>query len=152
MNNNLAAKFDFRGFRLLKADFNHLKDAPISSFSMATRKQLYEEKNQIYELLTEIVLNYGDEKCTFVFSSGFKVNDLEWLEIMAEATIINEMFMVVFPFFRNKVQEFTSDFRPGFIIPVFDMRKFDFSKKINFNLEQVKRVVPNAKNDNDIVN
>ena len=43
----------------------------------------------------------------------------------------------------QKIQAITSDFRPGFVMPVFDMKKFDFSKKIVFNLNR------NTPNSND---
>ena len=66
------------------------------------------------------------------------MNDLEWLEVMADQTVINEFFKVFFPFLREKVFAFTSDFRPGFMIPILDVSKFDISKKVVFNLNKVE--------------
>ena len=55
---------------------------------------------------------------------------------MAEQTVVNDMFRVVYPFLAQKVQAITSDFRPGLILPVLDMKKFDFTRKIVFNLNR----------------
>ena len=131
-------KYDFRGYRLLKANYSRVKDKPINSFSLFSQKGVYNEENHIYELITEVTVTFTDEVNVFVFSSGYKINDLEWLEVMADQTVINELFSTVFPFIREKVFEFTSDFRPGFMIPVLDITKFDLSKKVVFNLNKVE--------------
>ena len=131
-------KYDFRGYRLLKANLSRVKDKQITSFSLFSQKGVYNEENHIYELITEVTVTFTDEVNVFVFSSGYKINDLEWLEVMAEQTVINELFSVVFPFIRSKIFEFTADFRPGFMIPVLDLSKFDLSKKVVFNLNKVE--------------
>jgi hypothetical protein len=131
-------KYDFRGYRLLKANLSRVKDKQITSFSLFSQKGVYNEENHIYELITEVTVTFTDEVNVFVFSSGYKINDLEWLEVMADQTVINELFSTVFPFIREKVFEFTSDFRPGFMIPVLDITKFDLSKKVVFNLNKVE--------------
>ena len=56
---------------------------------------------------------------------------------MAEQTIVNELFRTGFPYVSQKIQTITSDFRPGIILPVLDLKKFDFTKKIVFNLNRV---------------
>ena len=43
-----GSKFDFKGFKLLKASFSHLKDKPITTFTIASKKGFYNEKNHIY--------------------------------------------------------------------------------------------------------
>lgn len=131
-------KYDFRGFRLLKANLSRIKDKPITSFTLYSQKGVYNEENQIYELITEVTITFGDEVNVFVFSSGYKINDLEWLEVMADQTVINELLRVVFPFIREKISQFTSDFRPGFMIPIIDLAKFDLTKKVVFNLNKVE--------------
>jgi hypothetical protein len=131
-------KYDFRGYRLLKANLSRVKDKQITSVSLFSQKGVYNEENHIYELITEVTVTFTDEVNVFVFSSGYKINDLEWLEVMADQTVINELFSTVFPFIREKVFEFTSDFRPGFMIPVLDITKFDLSKKVVFNLNKVE--------------
>ena len=136
MNN--ALKYDFRGYKILKGVINRVEDKPITSFSIGCQKPRYEDKNHIYEIIAEIGIKFGEEDCVFLFSAGFKINDLEWLEVMADQTVINELFTTVFPFIREKVFEFTSDFRPGFMIPVLDITKFDLSKKVVFNLNKVE--------------
>ena len=70
---------------------------------------------------------------------------------MAEVTVLNELFNVSFPFIRSKIAEFTSDFRPGFVMPTFDTTRFDFTKNITFNLE-VKRVNNNNQNNGNDTN
>jgi len=140
-------KYEFRGFRLLKADYIRLKDLPISSFSIGGRKNQWDEKNGIYEIVTELELHFGDEKSLFAFSAGFKIVDLEWIELMAEQTVVNDLFRTFYPYLAAKVQAITSDFRPGFVLPTFDMKKFDFTKKIIFNLGK-----PQDKNVNNVEN
>lgn len=129
-------KYDFRGYRLLRANLNRIKDKPITNFTLLCQKGVYNEENQIFEIISEITVTFGDEVNVFVFSAGFKINDLEWLEVMAEQTVVNELFNVSFPFFREKVFEFTSDFRPGFMMPIIDFSKFDITKKTVFNLNR----------------
>jgi hypothetical protein len=132
MNN--AIKYEFRGFRILKIDYNRIKDQPITSFSMGTKKNRYDENAGIYELITEFEFNFGEEKSIIVFSSGFKIVDNSWVELMAEQVVVNELFKIAYPYFAQKIQAITSDFRAGVVLPVFDMKRFDFTKKIVFNL------------------
>ena len=131
-------KYDFRGYRLLKANLSRVKDKPITSFSLFSQKGVYNEENHIYELITEVTVTFTDEVNVFVFSSGYKINDLEWLEVMAEQTIVNELFRIAYPFFVSKIHDITADFRPGFIIPIVDLAKIDFTKKVVFNLNKVE--------------
>ena len=131
-------KYDFRGFRLLKANISRVKDKTVNAFTLFSQKGVYNEENKIYELITEVTITFGDEVNVFVFSAGFKINDIEWLEVMAEQTIISEFFSVVFPFIREKVFDFTSDFRPGFMIPIIDVKRFDLTKKVIFNLNKAE--------------
>ena len=135
-----VSKFDFRGFRLLKANLTRVKDKPVNAFTLFSQKGVYNEENKIYELITEVTVTFGDEVNVFVFSSGFKINDIEWLEVMAEQTIISEFFSVVYPFIREKVFAFTSDFRPGFMMPVIEVKRFDLSKKVVFNLNKPEQL------------
>ena len=129
-------KYDFRGFRLLKANLSRVKDKPVNSFSLFSQKGVYNEENMIYELITEVTVTFGDEVNVFVFSAGFKINDAQWFEVMAEQTLITEFFTIVYPFIREKVFDFTSDFRPGFMMPVLEARRFDLTKKVIFNLNK----------------
>lgn len=138
-----VSKYDFRGYRLLKGTFNRVKDKPITSFSLFSQKGVYNEENKIFELISEITVTFGDEVNVFVFSAGFKINDLEWYEVMAEPTVINELFRQVYPFLREKVCQFTADFRPGFMLPVIDYQKFDLTKKVVFNLNKVEPPLAN---------
>ena len=131
-----VSKYDFRGYRLLKATVSRVKDKPVNSFTLFSQKGVYNEENQIFELISEITITFGDEVNVYVFSAGFKINDLEWYEVMAEQTIINELFNQAYPFFREKVCQFTADFRPGFMLPVIDCFKFDMTKKVVFNLNK----------------
>lgn len=147
MNNPVQMKYEFRGFRLLKADFNKIKDGGLKSFSISARKQIYDQKNQIFEIISEISITFGDEISKFMFSSGYRILDLDWLEVMAEATVVNELFSVCFPFLREKIFQITSDFRPGFLIPTFDFKQFDFTKTVNFNLEIKKKEPVNEEQD-----
>ena len=151
MNNN-ALKYDFRGYKILKGVINRLEDKPITSFSIGCQKPRYDDKNQIYEIITEISIKFGEEDCVFLFSSGFKINDLEWLEVMAEQTIVNELFRIAYPFFVSKIHDITADFRPGFIIPIVDLAKIDFTKKVVFNLNRVVKDNPNNNKPDEVVN
>ena len=56
-------------------------------------------KYEIY--LVPMHVTFGEEVNVFVFSAGYKINDLEWLEIMAEQTVLNELF-------RDKLSTYTS--------------------------------------------
>ena len=152
MENAIGFKYEFRGYRLLKASIDRYSDKPLKNFTIRTRKNTYDEKNHIYETVTEITILFGDETSKYVFSSGFLIHDLEWLEVMAEQTVLNELFAVSFPYFRSKISEFTSDFRPGFMIPTFDLSRIDFTKSVTFNLE-IRKVNPESnENNSNLVN
>jgi hypothetical protein len=69
---------------------------------------------------------------------------------MAEQTVVNELFRTVFPYLTQKLQTITSDFRPGLVLPVFDMKKFDFTKKIIFNLNRVQPEKQNNSSNEEI--
>lgn len=135
---NKISKFDFKGYKLLKANFSHTTEAPVTSFTLLAQKANYLESNRIYELLAEITYTYGEEMNACLFSVGFQINDLEWLEVMAEQTVVNELFRIAFPFLRAKIVEFTSDFRQGLLLPVIDLTNFDVTKKIVFNINKVE--------------
>ena len=131
-------KYDFRGFRLLKANINRVKDSTLTSFSLFAQKGVYNEENKIYELISEVTITFGEEVNVFVFSAGFKINDPEWVEVMAEQTLITEFFTILYPFIREKIFAFTSDFRPGFMLPIIETKRFDLTKKVTFNLNKVE--------------
>jgi hypothetical protein len=137
---NKIAKFDFKGFKLLKANLSHVKDIQVTSFSLVARKANYSEENHIYEIISEITFNFDDEVNACLFSAGFLIHDLEWLEIMAEETVVNELFKIAYPYFRAKVTQFTEDFRQGFLLPVIDFEKFDITKKMVFNLNKPEKM------------
>ena len=135
---NKLAKYEFRGFKLLKANLSHTKESPLSSFTIVAQKANYFEDSHIYELFSEITFNYGDEANACLFSIGFMINDLEWLEVMAEQTVVNELHKIAFPFLRSKVFEYTTDLRHGVLLPVIDFSNIDVTKKIVFNINKVE--------------
>ena len=151
MSNNLI-KYEFRGYKIVKGVINRVDEKPIASFSMGCQKPRYDEKTQIYEILSEFSLKFGEEESVFLFSAGFKINDLEWLEIMAEQTVVNELFRIAYPFFVAKIHDITTDFRPGFIIPIVDLAKIDFTKKVVFNLNRVNKENTNENNNPESIN
>jgi hypothetical protein len=133
----MNVKYEFRGYRLLKCDYNRIKDQPITSFSVICKKNLFDKNTGIYEIVTEFELVFGEEKSLIVFAAGFKINELEWLELTPEAVVVNDFFRIAYPFFTAKVQAYTSDFRPGFMLPALDFRKFDFTKRIGMSFSRV---------------
>lgn len=151
MNNNVL-KYDFRGYKIVKGVINRVEDKPITAFSIGCQKPRYDEKTHIYEILSEISVKFGEEESVFLFSAGFKINDLEWLEVMAEQTVVNELFRIAYPFFVAKISDITADFRPGFVIPVVDLGKIDFTKKVVFNLNRVVKENPNGNNNQEVIN
>ena len=131
-----TSKFDFKGYKVLKANLSHVHDRQINSFTIFAQKGNFNEEHRIFELISEITFNYGEETNVCLFSAGFLINDLEWLEIMAESTVINELFKIVFPYIRAKIQEFTTDLRPGFMLPIIEFSNLDVTRKIIFNLNK----------------
>ena len=132
----VTAKYDFKGFKILKANISHVQDKQITSFTIFAQKGKYNSDNNIYEILSEVTFNYGDEINVCLISAGFLINDLDWLEIMAESTVVNELFRVLFPYIRAKIQEFTTDVRPGFMLPIIDFNTLDVTRKVIFNLNK----------------
>ena len=123
----------------MKANVSRVKDSQLTSFSLFSQKGVYNVENKIYELISEVTITFGEEVNVFVFSAGFKINDPEWVEVMAEQTVISEFFTILYPFVREKIFAFTSDFRPGFMLPIIDFKRFDVTKKVTFNLNNKNR-------------
>jgi len=151
MNNQQAVmKYEFVGYRLVKADYSRLQLGVFKGFNIANKKKEYDEKNHIFELITEFTLTTEGEVSKLIFSAGFRIIDLNWYEIMSTEAVINDLFEVAYPFFREKIFAITSDFRPGILLPTFDMNQFDFSKNIQFNLEFKKK--EEVKDNKDVIN
>lgn len=129
MNN--IEKYELRGFMLSKAVYKGSFE-PLRSVAFIAKKHAFDEKEKIFEINIQINLKFGEETSMFEFLSAYKVNDLEWLEVMAEQTVINEFFRSIYPFLREKIYAYTSGSRPGILLPVADLKNADVTVGTGF--------------------
>ena len=116
----------FLGFRLLEATFKRHSDEPIKSFGIKITSSTYDEKTGIHALTIQFSMMIDQEdESTFVFSSGYKINDFEWYDSFEKKQIDALFFSVVFPYIREKIYSLTNDYRGSVDIPIIDLRHAD---------------------------
>ncbi|MFA7157225.1 MAG: hypothetical protein WC123_06000 [Bacilli bacterium] len=135
-SNNKPVYF-FLGFRLLEATFKRSSDEPIKSFGVKIIDSSFDDNTGIHVITTQfsMIINKEDES-TFVFNSGYQVNDLEWYKSIDKEQIDALFFSVVFPYIREKIHSLTNDYRGSVDIPIIDLRHANLSEGATFTKEE----------------
>ncbi len=135
-SNNKPVYF-FLGFRLLEATFKRSSDELIKSFGVKIIDSSFDNNTGIHVITTQfsMIINKEDES-TFVFNSGYQVNDLEWYKSIDKEQIDALFFSVVFPYIREKIHSLTNDYRGSVDIPIIDLRHANLSEGATFTKEE----------------
>ena len=127
--------YNFLGFNLLRCSFNRNNGNDIESFGIKITNSHFDEINHVHQLGISINLNYGDQNISyFDFSSGYKINNMEWYNSLTINQINQTLFAIVFPFIRNMVANITDDSRGRLILPIIDLKNIDLNLGATFTM------------------
>lgn len=133
VKSNIPAYF-FLGFRLLEANYKRTGEGPLKSFGIKIIDSNYVKKDKIHILTTQFSMFFDeDEESTFIFNSGYHINNTNWYGELEKDQIDSLFFSVVFPYIRQKVYSLTDDIRGNVDIPIIDLRQVDLSEGIIFS-------------------
>ncbi len=127
----------FLGFRLLETTFKRTSNESIKSFGIKIIDSKFDETTGIHVLTTQfsMIINKEDES-TFIFNSGYQINDYKWYKNMDKAQIDALFFSVVFPYIREKIYSLTNDNRGSLDIPIIDLRNANLTEGATFTKEE----------------
>ncbi len=123
----------FIGFRLLEGTIKRTSDDELKSFGVKILDSTFNESNLIHVLTMQFNMKFeNDEESTFVFNSGYQVNDMDWYKQLEKAQIDALFFSVMFPYVREKIHSLTNDYRGSVNIPIIDLRHADLTEGATF--------------------
>jgi preprotein translocase subunit SecB len=124
--------YEFLGYKLKNAVYHRKIDGKLVSFSLQVPDENFDESSAIYSLKIIITLSFdGNEKTFFEFSSGFKINEIEWYKTFDVTNIRKSFFgSAVFPFIREKINNITDDSRGSIMLPIIDLRNVNLKEGI----------------------
>ena len=127
--------YDFLGYKLLKVIFNRYNDEKLLRFSFKVTDQYYNEKDNVYSFCINTKLTFKEnEESSFIFLSAFHINDINWYKELDEGFRDSLFFSVVFPFIRQKINEFCDDSREAIKIPIVNLKNTNLKKEVIFEL------------------
>jgi hypothetical protein len=130
----------FLGFRLLEATYKHRNDDTLTSFGIKIVESLLDKKNRDHALTIQFNMTIGkNEESTFIFNSGYQINDFEWYNSLAKEQIDALFLSVLFPYVREKVYSLTNDYRGNIDIPIIDLRHADLTEGAIFEKENIQK-------------
>lgn len=104
-------------------------------FSFKVTEQYYNEKDNVYSFCINIKLTFKEnEESSFIFLSAFHINDINWYKELDEGFKDSLFFSVVFPFIRQKINEFCDDSRDAIMIPIVNLKNTNLKKEVIFEL------------------
>ena len=125
--------YEFLGLKLLHCTYSREKNTEIEFLSINILNSAFDNKTNIITILYNIGLKFIDcENSNFIFSAGYKINDLEWKKAIGDE-LHSLCLSVAFPFIRNIIGNITDDFRGRIVIPMIDLRNADLSKGIKIS-------------------
>ena len=127
--------YDFLGYKLLKVIFNRYNDEKLLRFSFKVTDQYNNEKDNEYSFCINTKLTFKEnEESSFIFLSAFHINDINWYKELDEGFRDSLFFSVVFPFIRQKINEFCDDSREAIKIPIVNLKNTNLKKEVIFEL------------------
>ena len=132
MNNKPV--YDFLGYKLLNASFNRFNDNNLQQFSIIITDRYYNEQNQVYSFSIKLKLNFkGNDISSIQFLTAFLINDKTWFELLDNNMRDAMFFSIVFPFIRQKINEFCDDSREQVKLPIINLKDITLDKEVIFN-------------------
>lgn len=133
---------DFIGYHLKKCDYSRdlgsrgLKKVEIKILNLSTMIEKRTCRFEIHVLVTFL----NDETSTFIYSSLFRINDLEWYMKEVENTKqgLTQLFCVVFPYIRESISAITNDSIGSITLPTANVIGLDVNKPMVFEYQYKK--------------
>jgi len=132
--------YNFLGYQMVLVDYKRVKNTNIEKFSIKTYDRKFDEKINCFSFNVQLELKYSEEEASkFIFSVGFRINDLEWKKQIKEEGIIESIFFAtVFPYIREKIYSVTNDSRGAFNIPIIDLRNAKLNQGATFTFKKLE--------------
>ena len=123
--------YDFLNFRLVKVSYSRTEDdLPLITEINAT---ITAKDKLIFTLETNVLITFSTgDTSSLVFTSVYRINDLNWEGNLTEEQLTSILFSAVFPFIREKIFNLTSDSRTPIMLPVIDLRNSNIKSGVKF--------------------
>ncbi len=126
--------YDFKGYKLLYTSYSRKKSTPVEYFIIKTDNSIFDENSKIFEIILEVSIKFIDDDISkFIFSSEFKINDINWKNQMEKEMLESLSVSVTFPYIREKIYSITDDSRGAFVVPIIDLRNVNLAKGAKFS-------------------
>ena len=132
-DSNLPVYF-FLGFRLLEGNIKRTGDDKLKSFAVKILESIFTEESSLHVITIQFSMTFeNNDESTFIFNSGYGINDMEWYGQLKKEQIDALFFSVMFPYVREKIYSLTNDYRGSVDIPIIDLRHADLTKGATFH-------------------
>ena len=132
--------YDFLGFRLLSANYNRSMGKPVESIELKIMKSSFSPEDHIYSLLLSLkMICQNEDTSSFVFASGFLINEVAWKDSFAEGVLDSLFVSVVFPYIRQKIHAITDDTSGAIDLPILDLRGANLIDGAIFTIRKGKK-------------
>jgi hypothetical protein len=134
MMSNSKPVYDFLGYKLLKVMFNRYNDEKLEKFSFIVTDQHF--NNNVFSFCVNTKLFFKDnDESNFIFLSAFYINDLDWYNELDNNMRDSMFFSIVFPFIRQKINEFCDDSRETIKLPIINLKHTRLDKEVIFEIK-----------------
>lgn len=126
--------YEFLGYKLLKVKFNRYNDEKLGMFSFKITDRNYNNDDNVYSFCVSVKLDFKDnEKSDFVFLTAFLINNIEWYNSLEDNMRDSMFFSIVFPFVRQKINEFCDDSRDLVRLPIVNLKNVCLDQEVVFS-------------------
>ena len=126
--------YEFLGYKLLKVNFNRYNDEKLSKFSFKIINRNYNNEDNVYSFCVSVNLDFRDnEESNFIFLTAFLINDIKWYSSLENNIRDSMFFSIVFPFIRQKINEFCDDSRELVRLPIVNLKNICLDQEVVFS-------------------
>lgn len=123
--------YEFLGYKLLKVNFNRYNDEKLSKFSFKIINRNYNNEDNVYSFCVSVNLDFKDnEESNFIFLTAFLINDIKWYSSLENNIRDSMFFSIVFPFIRQKINEFCDDSRELVRLPIVNLKNICLDQEV----------------------
>lgn len=123
--------YEFLGYKLLKVNFNRYNDEKLSKFSFKIINRNYNNEDNVYSFCVSVNLDFKDnEESNFIFLTAFLINDIKWYSSLDNNIRDSMFFSIVFPFIRQKINEFCDDSRELVRLPIVNLKNICLDQEV----------------------
>lgn len=123
--------YEFLGYKLLKVNFNRYNDEKLSKFSFKIINRNYNNEDNVYSFCVSVNLDFRDnEESNFIFLTAFLINDIKWYSSLENNIRDSMFFSIVFPFIRQKINEFCDDSRELVRLPIVNLKNICLDQEV----------------------